>query len=84
MIFWFRDEPMALKEIFSSAAFLRGVELREKAEEVFGNKEKAMKFLAEPNRFLGRKAPLEIAVASDEGMNRVLTVIGRMEYGVFS
>ncbi len=84
MIFWFGDEPVALKEIFNPLALFRGIELRERAEQVFGNKKNAMQWVVSPNRKIGGNKPLDISVVSDEGLKNVLTVLGRIEHGIYS
>ena len=86
IVFWFGDEPMALREIFSSSALLRGCVLRQEAEKSWGGKEKdkAMQWVIRSNKALGDKKPLEVAIASDEGLEQALQVIGRIEYGVYS
>ena len=84
MIFWFGDEPVTLKEIINPLALFRGIELRERAEQVFGNKKNAMQWVIHPNGALGGKKPLEISAASDAGLKDALTVLGRIEHGIYS
>lgn len=86
IVFWFGDEPVALKEIFNGLALMRGAELRTAAEKAWGKgeKEKAMQWVIRPNGALEGKPPLEIAINSDEGLKRAIAVIGRIEHGVFS
>lgn len=83
-IFWVGDEPVTLKEIFNPIALFRGMELRETAEKAFGDKAKAMQWTIRPNGALNGNKPLEVAVASDEGLKDALIVLGRIEHGIFS
>lgn len=83
-IIWFDDEPVSLKELFNPLALLRGIELRERAEQVFGDKTKAMQWLIRSNGVLDGKEPLAAGIQSDDGLRNVLTVLGRIEHGVFS
>ncbi len=86
IVFWIKGEPMALKEFFNDFAQLRGGELRTAAEKAWGPKEKdkAMQWVIRPNQALGGEIPLKLAIASDEGLQQALDVIGRIEYGVYS
>lgn len=84
MIFWFGDEPVTLREIFNPLALFRGVHLRERVEQVFGDKTKAMQWIVRPNGALDGAKPLEKAAMSDKGLEDVLTVLGRIEHGIFS
>ena len=86
IVFWFGDEPVALKEIFNGLALMRGAELRATAEKAWGKgeKEKAMQWVIRPNEVLECKPPLEVAINSDEGLKRALDVIGRIEHGIYS
>ena len=54
-----------------------------RAEEVFGNPEKAHRWLRKPNRALGGRVPVDL-VASENGTRDVETILGRIEYGVYS
>ena len=86
IVFWFGDEPLALKEIFNALALMRGSALRAAAEKAWGKgeKDKAMQWAIRPNGALNDKAPLAVAIASDEGLKRALDVIGRIEHGIHS
>jgi putative toxin-antitoxin system antitoxin component (TIGR02293 family) len=53
------------------------------AEEILGDKEKAVRWLRRPNRALGGKTPLA-ALDTDLGASQVETVLHRVEHGVFS
>lgn len=53
------------------------------AEEVFEDRERAVRWLREPQRGLGNRVPLELLL-SDAGTREVEDLLGRIEYGVFS
>ena len=53
------------------------------AEDVFENRERAHRWLREPQRGLGNRAPLEL-LGSEAGAREVEDLLGRIEYGVFS
>lgn len=84
MIIQFFGEPISLRELFSDSAVLRGSELRNEANRVFGNREKAMQWVARPNRALDYRPPLSVAAKSDEGLKRVRDILGRIEHGIHS
>jgi putative toxin-antitoxin system antitoxin component (TIGR02293 family) len=54
-----------------------------RTEEVFRSREKASRWLQEPNRALGLQMPLSL-LDTDEGARRVEDVLIRIEHGVFS
>ena len=53
------------------------------AEDVLGNHDKAGRWLQKPNRALGGTIPIEL-LSSDLGAGQVETILGRIEYGVYS
>lgn len=53
------------------------------AEEVLGDIQKVRSWLAHENRALGGVTPLSL-LDTDEGARQVETILGRIEYGVFS
>lgn len=53
------------------------------AAQVLGSREKAARWLHEPNRALGDQPPL-LLLDSDLGARQVEEVLGRIEHGVFS
>lgn len=53
------------------------------ATEVFGNHEKARKWLRTPNRALNRHRPLEL-LRTDYGARIVESTLGRIAHGIFS
>lgn len=61
----------------------RVASLRARAEDVFGDPETAWKWLNRPNRALVQKTPLEM-IDTDTGFQSVLTILGRLEHGVYS
>ncbi len=65
------DRLMRLARVFSRAI------------EVFGSSEKAAGWLNEPNRLLRNAAPIDV-LDTDIGVHSVETILGRIEYGVFS
>lgn len=53
-----------------------------RAIEVFGNREKARRWLDAPLRVLGDKTPIS-ALDSRDGVGRVLDLLGQIEHGVW-
>lgn len=59
----------------------RVARLRARAEEIFGEPNKAALWLNRPNRSLNDQAPLD-AIQTDTGLQLVMTILGRIEHGV--
>jgi putative toxin-antitoxin system antitoxin component (TIGR02293 family) len=59
------------------------VDLLQRAVEVFGSENKAMRWFISPNHALGGSCPGELAETA-EGRQEVLDVLGRIEHGIFS
>lgn len=55
----------------------------EKAKEIFGSQENAVKWLKSPNNVLGGITPVQ-TMSSRFGAEEVMDILGRIEYGVFS
>jgi putative toxin-antitoxin system antitoxin component (TIGR02293 family) len=53
------------------------------AESVLGSKDKARRWLSNPNRALGDVTPLSL-LETEAGADEVMNVLGRIEYGVYS
>lgn len=53
------------------------------AIDVFGDREKAATWLKRPNRVLHNMAPID-TLDTDLGVQEAETVLGRIEYGVYS
>jgi putative toxin-antitoxin system antitoxin component (TIGR02293 family) len=53
------------------------------AESVLGTKEKARHWLNTPNRALGNASPLSL-LETEAGVDEVTSVLGRIEFGVYS
>ncbi|MEN8260787.1 MAG: antitoxin Xre/MbcA/ParS toxin-binding domain-containing protein [Pseudomonadota bacterium] len=53
------------------------------AEEVFEDRERAHRWLREPQRGLGNRVPLDL-LQSEVGAREVEDLLGRIEFGVFS
>jgi putative toxin-antitoxin system antitoxin component (TIGR02293 family) len=53
------------------------------ANEIFGDREKAMRWLHKPNRALKDHTPLEMS-KTDPGARMVETLLGRISYGIFT
>jgi len=66
-----------------SERLVRLARLQIRAVEVFGNAEKARRWLFSPNRALGGKTPFEFA-ATEPGARESERLLGRIENGVFS
>ena len=58
------------------------MEVTARAVEVFGSREKALRWLKAPVRSLGDQSPLSL-LDTEEGINRVTDVLGRVEHGVW-
>lgn len=63
------------------AALIANIQVQ--AEDVCGEPGKAAQGLTRSNRLLGNRTPLE-AIEADRGFQLVTTILGRIEYGVFS
>lgn len=57
--------------------------LLQRATEVFGDSKVAIEWLNEEIPSLGGRKPIEAFSKSDEDKDRVLTILGRIEAGVF-
>lgn len=58
------------------------VEITARAMEVFGTREKALKWLNTPVRSLGNRTPLSL-LETPEGITQVQDTLGRVEHGVW-
>jgi putative toxin-antitoxin system antitoxin component (TIGR02293 family) len=58
-------------------------EILARAIEFLEDEHKAMHWLTTPNRALGGVVPMAL-LDSPEGKEEVLTILGRIEYGVYS
>ncbi len=58
------------------------VEVTARAIEVFGSREKALRWLKTPVRSLGNQPPLSL-LDTPEGIDRVNDVLGRVEHGIW-
>jgi hypothetical protein len=58
------------------------VEVAARAMEVFGTREKALRWLNSPVRSLGDQTPLSL-LSSPEGVTQVQDTLGRVEHGVW-
>ena len=54
-----------------------------KTTDVFGNSEKAAHWLKTPNRVMDGEAPLSL-LDTDAGVSWVETILGRIDYGIYS
>ena len=54
-----------------------------RAIEVFGNSEKATRWMERPNRALSQKTPVQM-LSTPAGRKEVEELLGRIEYGVYS
>ena len=75
-----RDTRLSRDE---SDRLARLVRLIARAEEALGSREKALRWLAKPNRALEGASPISL-LASDAGALAVERVLGRIEHGVFA
>jgi putative toxin-antitoxin system antitoxin component (TIGR02293 family) len=75
-----RREPLTVEETDRAVRLARVAEL---AERVFGDKEKAYRWLRKPKRTLGLAAPLTY-LASEAGARLVEDMLWRIDYGFFA
>jgi putative toxin-antitoxin system antitoxin component (TIGR02293 family) len=75
-----RREPLTVEETDRAVRLARVAEL---AERVFGDKEKAYRWLRKPKRTLGHAAPLTY-LASEAGARLVEDMLWRIDYGFFA
>ena len=61
----------------------RTLDLEKHAEDVFGNADKARKWLQHPNRALDGKSPL-LLLSSESGFASVKHLLDRIDYGVLA
>lgn len=54
-----------------------------RANEVFGDPDKAAVWLDRPNRALSGSTPRSL-LSTSEGVNQIETLLGRIEHGVYS
>jgi putative toxin-antitoxin system antitoxin component (TIGR02293 family) len=66
-----------------SERFYRIAQLLNRAIEVLGSKESAVRWLKNPRSYFGGKPPLDFA-DTELGNREVLNLLGRIEHGVFS
>jgi putative toxin-antitoxin system antitoxin component (TIGR02293 family) len=69
--------------VVESERFLRLVRVVARGEEVLGERASARAWVRRPNRALGSRAPFEL-LETDVGFQAVMSVLGRIEHGVFS
>ncbi|MEP7154089.1 MAG: antitoxin Xre/MbcA/ParS toxin-binding domain-containing protein [Nitrospira sp.] len=62
---------------------VRLARIRAYAIDVFGHRDKAANWIQRPNRLLNNTAPID-ALDTDIGTESVETILGHIEYGVFS
>lgn len=65
-----------------SERVMRSTQVYEMAADVFGNSEKARRWLKKPARGLGGRIPLEYA-DTYIGANEVIKLLGRIDHGIF-
>ena len=66
-----------------SDRLVRVTRVAAEAEGVLGDDDKAGRWLQKPNRALGGAIPIDL-LSSDLGAGQVETILGRIEYGVYS
>ena len=62
---------------------MRVARVAAQAEDVLNDHQKAGRWLQKPNRALGGAIPIDL-LSSDLGADQVETILGRIEYGVYS
>jgi putative toxin-antitoxin system antitoxin component (TIGR02293 family) len=66
-----------------SDRLVRVARVAAEAEDVLDNHHKAGRWLQKPNRALGGAIPIDL-LSSDLGADQVETILGRIDYGVYS
>jgi len=66
-----------------SERVMRLVRVAARAEDVLGGRAVALDWLGSPNRALARQRPIDL-LDTDLGAERVLQVLGRIEFGVYT
>jgi putative toxin-antitoxin system antitoxin component (TIGR02293 family) len=74
---------LRLEEPLGEEACLRAARIIEIAENVLGDRDKAARWLHEPDRALGGRTPGRL-LGSDAGAHEVERVLGRIQHGVYS
>jgi putative toxin-antitoxin system antitoxin component (TIGR02293 family) len=74
-----KNEPLTLAENDSAQRILRISEL---AERVFGNLDKAQRWLRKPNRSMNGVVPIDL-LESETGARLVEDAITRIDYGIY-
>ncbi|NOS79307.1 MAG: DUF2384 domain-containing protein [Nitrospira sp.] len=70
------------ERIVSDDQAARVARIQARAEDVFGEPEKAALWLNRQNRLLNDQTPLK-AIQTDTGLQLALTILGRIEHGVY-
>jgi putative toxin-antitoxin system antitoxin component (TIGR02293 family) len=78
----FSGENQRAGEIDQADTLLNTVDVTARAIEVFGTREKALRWLKTPVRSLGDRTPLSL-LNSAEGAAQVQDTLGRVEHGVW-
>jgi putative toxin-antitoxin system antitoxin component (TIGR02293 family) len=55
-----------------------------RADEMWGDAAKVNRWVQSPRTVLGGKSPAALAVEGEEGLERVMELIGRIEHGIYS
>jgi putative toxin-antitoxin system antitoxin component (TIGR02293 family) len=64
-----------------TAAERRVAEITAVAERVWRDSEEALRFLDRPHPLLAGARPRDVAVASNDGANQVICILGRLVHG---
>jgi putative toxin-antitoxin system antitoxin component (TIGR02293 family) len=78
----FSGENQRAGEIDQADTLLNTVDVTARAIEVFGTREKALRWLQTPVRSLGDQTPLSLLNSAD-GASQVRDTLGRVEHGVW-
>lgn len=76
------ENPIEVRQDELESARRIGITLTEAAR-VFGSSQQALEWMGEQNLALHGQKPADVAAASEEGLVRVLQIIGRIDYGVY-
>ena len=72
------EDPEEIKQLVGAMT----ADVLARAIEVFGEREKALRWLRTPVRSLGDKTPISL-LHSPEGLSRVQDTLGQIEHGVW-
>ena len=76
------DAPSLARKPSNGSSQKVVADLHKRANEVFGNEEKARSWLSKPRQQFSGKSPLEM-LSNQEGVIAVKNLLGQIEHGMF-